>query len=253
MAAQPLVWDQINEKFYETGTDRGVYYGINTKGDGYDHGEAWNGLTAFNKSPSGADATALYANNAKYLTMTAAEDFGFTIEAYTYPDGFAESDGSKEIGPGVYLGQQNRKMFGFTCRTLIGNDTQGTELGYKIHLVWGAKAEPTESSYSTVNESPEAITFSWTCSTTPVPVSGIDLKNVTGFTSIDVSKLKPTAYMCIDSRDFTQEGGDGKGKLENLKKLENALYGADEENYDTKGAYLPLPAEVITILFPAAG
>lgn len=217
-----LVWDDVGEKLYETGTDRGVLYRIDDQNK-YSKGYAWNGLTAFNAQPSGADSTDLWANNTKYLSMTAAEQFGATIEAYTFPEEFRECDGSKEIMPGVYAGQQNRVPFGFTARTLIGNDTKDTEYGYKIHMVYGAKAQPSEKGYSTVNESPEAITLSWTISTTPIP-----------FTKLPDLKLKNMSYIEIVST---------KIESEKLKKLEDALYGTESTD-----PYLPTPDELYDLL-----
>ncbi len=211
-----LQWDQIGERLYETGVDRGVVY---PQVDGaYPAGAAWNGLTNVTLSPSGAEATPLYANNNKYLNLMSVEELGGSIEAYTYPDEFAECNGAKELVAGVKIKQQPRKAFGFCFRTLIGNDTEGTEHGYKITLVYGALASPSEDANATVNDSPEAKTMSWEFSTTPVAVEG----------------FKPTASLDIDSTKV----GEGK-----MKALEDALYGtADKE------AYLPLPEEVITLL-----
>lgn len=208
-----LVWDKIGEHIYETGVDRGVLYPqANGK---YSNGVAWNGLTGVTESPSGADATDIYADNQKYLSLRAAETFGATIEAYTYPDEFAECDGSAALADGVKIGQQNRKTFGFSYRTLIGNDTEGTDKGYIIHLVYGATASPSSKTHSSVNESPEAVTFSWEISTTPV--------NVTGF--------KPTATIEIDSTKISAKA---------LKAIEAKLYGDD-----TNGTpQLPLPDEI---------
>ena len=208
-----LVWDKIGEHIYETGVDRGVLY---TQTDGrYPNGVAWNGLTGVTESPSGADPTDMYADNQKYLSLRAAETFGATIEAYTYPDEFAECDGSASLVDGVKIGQQTRKTFGFSYRTLIGNDTEGTDKGYIIHLVYGATASPSSKTRSSVNESPEAVTFSWEISTTPV--------NVTGF--------KPTATIEIDSTKISAKA---------LKAIEAKLYG-DE----TSGTpQLPLPDEI---------
>lgn len=212
-----LKWDQTGERFYETGVDRGVVYPQDSKGE-YPAGAAWNGLTAVNLSPSGAEPSPLYANNHKYLNLMSVEELGGTIEAYMYPPEFAECNGLKELAPGVRIGQQKRKAFGFAYRTLIGNDTEGTSAGYKITLVYGALAKPSEQSNSTVNDSPEAKTMSWEFSTTPVEVEGND----------------PTASIEIDSRDVSASG---------LKALEDALYGtADKE------AYLPLPTEVATLI-----
>lgn len=194
-----IVWDETGKRLFETGVDHGVLYPIQTGGL-YNKGVAWNGLTAVNESPSGAEATDLYADNIKYLSMRSAEIFGATVEAYTYPDEFAECDGSATLAEGVTIGQQARKIFGLSYRTLVGNDVDGQDHGYKLHLIYGASASPSERAYATVNDSPEAITFSWELSTTPV--------NVTGF--------KPTACVTIDST---------KADPTCLKKLEDILYG----------------------------
>ena len=217
-----LVWDQTGERLYETGVDRGVLYPLSSEGK-YTPGVAWNGLTAVTESPSGAENTDLYADNIKYLSMRSAEIFGATVEAYTYPDEFAECDGSAQLVEGVTIGQQNRKVFGLCYRTLVGNDVDGQDHGYKLHLIYGATASPSERGYATVNDSPEAITFSWELATTPV--------NVTDF--------KPTASITIDST---------KADPTCLAALEEILYGKDgelEENVDPR---LPLPDEVKTIM-----
>ena len=212
-----LVWDQTGEKLYETGTKKGVFYAMNENGT-YPKGVAWNGLTAVTESPSGAEATDLYADDIKYLSLMSAEEFGGTIEAYMYPDEFAECDGSAEPTAGVTIGQQSRKAFGMSYVTTIGNDVKGNDYGYKIHLIYGMKVSPSERGYQTINDSPEAITFSWEFTTIPV--------NVTGF--------KPTACITIDST---------KVNAEKLKTLEDKLYGAEATE-----AQLPLPDEVISIL-----
>lgn len=211
-----LKWDQIGEHFYETGVDHGVLYP--SLGKSYGNGVAWNGLTSVNESPSGADANDSYADNIKYLSLRAAEDFGATIEAFTYPREFEVCDGSAEVAPGVLIGQQNRRPFGFSYRTLMGNDVNGQDYGYKLHLVYGCTASPSERSYSTVNESPEPLTFSWELTTVPVDVPG----------------FKPTAIMTIDSTTCRKSA---------LKKLEDILYGTD-----TTAARLPMPEEVIAIM-----
>lgn len=210
-----LVWDQEGQKLYETGVDRGVLFPYDN--GAYTKGVAWNGLTAVNESPSGAEPTPLWADNRKYLELISTEEFGFTIEAYMSPEEFDACDGSLEIAPGVYAGQQNRKSFGFSYRTLIGNDAEGTDYGYKIHLVYGAKAKPSSRDNATVNDSPEARTLSWECSTTPVDVPG----------------GKPTAHLVIDST---------KVDAEKLAALEAILYGGEAE------AKLPTIAEVIELL-----
>lgn len=215
-----LVWDQAGERLYETGTDHGVVYPQDATG-AYPAGYAWNGLTAVTESPSGAEPTDLYADNIKYLSIRSAEEFGATIEAYTYPDEFAVLDGSAELMDGVIIGQQTRKAFGFCYRTRIGNDTQFEDHGYKLHLLYGCTVSPSEKAYQTINDSPEAITFSWEMTTTPVSVTG----------------YKPTATLTIDSTKFT---GTNATKLTDL---EDVLYGTASED-----ARLPLPDEVISIL-----
>lgn len=212
-----IIWDNTGERTYETGVDHGVLYPIQ-EGGLYTKGVAWNGLTAVTESPSGAEATPLYADNIKYLNLVSAEDFGCTIEAYTYPDEFAECDGSAEIATGVYAGQQARKVFGLCYRTILGNDTDSNAHGYKLHLIYGCLASPSEKSYSTVNDSPEAITFSWEVKSTPVNVSG----------------FKPTAVLTIDST---------KVEPSKLTALENVLYGSE-----TAEAKLPTPDEVVAIV-----
>lgn len=211
-----LVWDQTGERLYETGVRNGVLY-IPTDGV-YSKGVAWNGLTAVTESPSGAEATPLYADDIKYLNLMSAEEFGATIEAYTYPEEFAECDGSASLADGVYIGQQVRKTFGLSYRTVVGNDTEGADYGYKLHLIYGALAAPSEKAYATINDSPEAITFSWEVTTTPVSVNG----------------FKPTASITIDST---------KADATKLAALEAILYGSD-----SKEARLPLPDEIATLM-----
>lgn len=220
-----LVWDKTGERFYETGVDRGVLYPVETGGK-YGAGVAWNGLTAVTESPSGAEATAIYADNIKYLSLTSAEEFGATIEAYTYPPEFEQCDGSASIATGVVIGQQSRKSFGLCYRTVMGNDVDGNDHGYKIHIIYGAMAAPSEKSYATINDSPEAITFSWEVTTTPVNVSG----------------FKPTACITIDST---------KANPTDLASLEEILYGKDAGPEGTPAAVeprLPLPDEIATIM-----
>lgn len=214
-----LVWDQTGEKMYETGVSMGVLYPKDTSG-AYPEGVAWNGLTKVSESPSGAESTDLYADNAKYLSLTSAEDFGGTIEAYMYPDEFGACDGSAELAPGITATQQERQHFGFCWQTLIGNDTEGTKHGYKIHIAYDAVAKPSSKEDSTVNDSPEAVSFSWEFTTTPVPVSK--------------SGIKPTAHIIIDST---------KVDSDKLKKLEDVLYGSENAK-----ARLPLPDEIITLV-----
>ena len=211
-----LVWDQTGERLYETGVRNGVLY-IPTDGV-YSKGVAWNGLTAVTESPSGAEATPLYADDIKYLNLMSAEEFGATIEAYTYPEEFAECDGSASLADGVYIGQQVRKTFGLSYRTVVGNDTEGADYGYKLHLIYGALAAPSEKAYATINDSPEAITFSWEVTTTPVSVNG----------------FKPTASITIDST---------KADTAKLAELEAILYGSESEE-----ARLPLPDEIATLM-----
>lgn len=216
-----LVWDQAGERFYETGVSQGVLYV--QEGGAYPKGVAWNGLTAITESPSGAEATPLYADDIKYLNLMSAEEFGATIEAYTYPDEFMACDGSAALTEGVYIGQQTRKAFGLCYRTVLGNDTDSNGYGYKLHLIYGAMAAPSEKAYATINDSPEAVTFSWEVTTTPVSVEG----------------FKPTASVTIDSK---------KVNAEKLAALEAILYGSDDAE-----ARLPLPDEIITLMGEAAG
>ena len=216
-----IVWDQTGERLYETGVKRGVLY-VQDSGGTYPKGVAWNGLTAVTESPSGAEATPLYADDIKYLNLISTEELGGTIEAYTYPDEFAECDGSASIATGVYIGQQPRKTFGMCYTTTVGNDVDSNAHGYKLHLIYGALASPSEKAYSTINDSPEAITFSWEFSTTPV--------NVTGF--------KPTANIVIDSTKATPE---------KMAALEKSLYGDTEVE-----PRLPLPDEVAQVMTAGA-
>ena len=216
-----LVWDKSGERLYETGVKQGVLYVQDTTGT-YPTGVAWNGLTAVTESPSGAEATALYADDIKYLNLVSAEELGGTIEAYMYPDEFAECDGSVALTPGMYIGQQDRKTFGLCYRTTLGNDTDSNNHGYKLHLIYGALAAPSEKAYATINDSPEAITFSWEFKTTPV--------NVTGH--------KPTASIVIDST---------KVDVSKMAALEKILYGDDTGD----GPRLPLPDEVLSTLTTA--
>lgn len=211
-----LVWDQTGERFYEVGVSKGVLYPFNTSTKAYDTGFAWNGLTGVTESPTGAEATPMWADNMKYVNLVSAEEFGFTIEAYTYPDEFGLCDGTASLATGVNIGQQTRKMFGFSYVTVVGNDVDGMDAGYKIHLIYGALASPSEVSRTTINDSPEGVTFSWECSTTPVPVTG----------------FKATAKVEIDSRTVDQA---------KLKTFEQMLYGASAGS-----PKLPLPDEIKT-------
>lgn len=219
-----IVWDKSSERLYETGVKNGVLY-VQGTGGTYPKGVAWNGLTAVTESPSGAEPTPLYADDIKYLNLLSTEEFGATIEAYTYPDEFAECDGSKSLAAGVYIGQQARKAFGMCYKTTLGNDTEGNDHGYKLHIIYGALAAPSEKAYETINDSPEAITFSWEISTTPVNVKG----------------SKPTATIVIDST---------KANPEKLAALEVILFGADAPNGEGTGTdpRLPLPDEIATLM-----
>lgn len=221
MAGGRIVWDQVGEKTYETGVDRGVLYPqVN---GAYPKGVAWNGLTSVTESPSGAENSPIYADNIKYLNLKSAEEFGATVECYTYPDEWMDCDGSKELVKGVVLGQQARTNFGLCYRTKVGNDTDGDDHGYKIHIIYNCTASPSERAYQTVNDSPEAIAFSYEISTTPVPVDG----------------FKPVASLIIDSRTADKD---------KLKALEDILYGVDAVG-DTEGTdpRLPLPSEIKTL------
>ena len=216
-----LVWDQAGERLYETGVKNGVLYVYDASKKAYGTGVAWNGLTAVTESPSGAEATPLYADDIKYLNLLSNEEFGATIEAFTYPDEFAACDGSASLAEGVFIGQQKRSTFGLCYRTALGNDTDGYDHGYKLHIIYGALAAPSEKAYATVNDSPEAITFSWEVTTTPVEVTG----------------HKPTASITIDST---------KVDATKLAELEAKLYGSENEEPS-----LPLPDEIATMF--AAG
>lgn len=218
--SKKLVWDQVGEKFYETGVDRGVLFPMV---DGkYGDGEAWNGLMSVDEQPSGAEPTPLYANNRKYIELMSAEEFGMTIGAYTFPAGFRQCIGVKEMAPGVYVAQQNRVPFGMAYRTLIGNDTKKNAYGYKIHLVYGATAKPAEKSNKTVNESPEAAELSWECTTT----------------AVDIPNCQPSAHIEIDSTKIAAD---------KLKAIEDILYGTE-----TVASRLPMPNELATLLGDAA-
>lgn len=197
-----LTWDNIGERYFEAGVSKVVLYVYDTDNSKYGDGVAWNGITAVNEAPSGAEANAIWANNAKYANLMSAEDFAATIEAYTYPDEFAECDGFAALDDGVFISQQKRKTFGFAYRTEIGSDTDEMEAGYKIHIVYGALAAPSQRDRATLNDSPEALTMSWEVSTTPVPVEG----------------YRPTAHLIVDSRKYTTE---------QMTALENVLYGTD--------------------------
>lgn len=217
-----LVWDQIGQRQYETGVEQAAIYPMTSSGE-FDKGAAWNGLTAVTESPSGAESTALYANNKKYGELTSAEEFGGTIEAYMYPDEFAECNGEKEMVTGVKIAQQARKAFGLVYKTLIGNDVEGTKFGYKLHFVYNAKAKPSEKANNTVNDSPEAGTMSWEFTTTPVSVEGFDA----------------AAHVVVDSTKVDEE---------KLKALEAVVYGSESEE-----ARLPMPNEIADIISGTQG
>ena len=212
-----LVWDKVGERYYETGVDRGVLFPMG-KGGKYDAGVAWSGLTAINENPSGGEANPFYADNIKYLNIMGTEDFGFGIEAYTYPDEWEACDGSAEIAPGVTAGQQTRNVFGLSYRTLIGNDTEGTDHGYKIHLVYGAQASPSQRNRNSVNESPEPTAMSWDATTTPVDIPG----------------FKPAAHLTISST---------KTSPEKMAALEAILYGSASAE-----PHLPMPDELVELM-----
>lgn len=212
-----LVFNNVGERLFETGVKNGVLYVMGDDGT-YENGVVWNGLTAVTESPSGAETTPLYADDVKYVVIYAAEEFGATVEAYTYPEEFEECDGSASIFEGITIGQQTRKSFGMCYKTSVGNDVQGQDFGYKIHIIYGAKAAPSEKSYATINDSPEAVTFSWELSTVPVPVEGFN----------------PTATMVIDST---------RVPAEKMALIEDKLYGTESTE-----ATLPLPGELLALL-----
>lgn len=223
--ARNIIWDESGERIYETGVDRGVLYPQSKQGL-YPAGVAWNGLTAVNENPTGAEPTPLYADNIKYLNLMSAEEFGASIEAYTYPDEFEACDGSAELTPGVIIGQQDRNGFGLCYRTLVGNDIDGNDHGYKLHLIYGAKAAPSDKGYATINDSPDAITFSWEVTTTPV----------------NVTNHKPTASLVIDST---------KVEPAKMAAIEEILYGkaaTDEPVSVAVEGRLPLPDEVLKLI-----
>ena len=212
-----LVFDAVGSRFFETGVKNGVLFVQGANGE-YENGVVWNGLTAVTESPSGAEATPLYADDMKYVVLYSTEEFGATIEAYTYPEEFEQCDGSAQLGEGVIIGQQQRKSFGLVYKTVIGNDVQGQDLGYKIHIIYGAKAAPSEKAFATINDSPEAVTFSWEVSTVPVPVEG----------------HKPTSTLVIDSTKVDDE---------KLAAIEAKLFGSESEE-----STLPLPDEIAAML-----
>ncbi len=213
-----LSWDNIGEHWFETGVDHGVFYPMDPEDNTYGNGVVWNGLTGVTESPEGAEPNDQYADNIKYLTLRSAETFGATIEAFTYPDEFEACDGTQTLGTGVRIGQQSRQGFGFCYRTLKGNDVKGQDAGYILHLVYGCTVSPSERAYQTVNDSPEAITFSWELDSTPV--------NVTGH--------KPTSLVTIDSTETTPE---------KMQKIEDYLYGTEYTN-----ARFPMPDQIVSIM-----
>lgn len=223
-----VTWDKVGERLYETGVDRGVLYIPDGSGV-YDTGFAWNGLVSVTESPSGAETTPTYADNIKYLNLISTEEFGATVEAYTYPDEFAQCDGTASPSTGVGIGQQSRKLFGLSYRTRLGNDLDGTDYGYKLHLIYGALAAPSEKAYASINDSPEAITFSWEISTTPVEVTG----------------YKPTATLVVDSTKVDPTA---------LATLEDFLYGTSgtDPSLPLPDAVLALFAGSITVVIPTA-
>lgn len=217
-----IEWDKTGERFYETGVKQGVLYVMGSDGE-YGVGVPWNGLTAVTQSPSGAEASPIYADDIKYVNLMSTEEFGATIEAYMYPDEFSTCDGSASIAKGVRIGQQKRSTFALCYRTSVGNDVDGSDHAYKLHIIYGALAAPSERSYATINDSPEAITLSWEVTTTPV--------NVTGY--------KPTSHVEIDSRDVDAE---------KMKALEDLLYGSESET-----SKLPMPDEIANLIGVTAG
>lgn len=235
-----LTWDAVGERTYETGTSNGVIYPLS---DGeYPQGYAWNGLTAVTEKPSGAEATKVYADNIKYIELRSAEDYGLSIEALSYPPEFEPCDGSRELAPGVTVGQQDRQPFGFVYKSIKGNDTQKNEHGYKLHIMYNGTAAPSERAYQTVNESPETIKLSWEVTTTPIPVltsQGAVMTDAAG------NEIKPTAHLVIDSTQFVTSAEQAR-----LAALETALFGGEGVSAN---AHLPLPGEVIEMLKAPSG
>ncbi len=264
---QLLTWDQTGDRLYETGTKKGVLYPWSNTINNYGNGVAWNGLTAVTESPSGAEETALWADDIKYLSLRSAEEFGGTIEAYTYPDEWGQCDGSASIATGVVIGQQARSRFGLSYVTTLGNDTEGNDHGYKIHLVYGATASPSERGYATINDSPEAITFSWEFTTIPVEVPGF---KPTAILTVDSTKIESTKLANLENALYGVAGGDTYTEFTGAAFVAHTVYytrtgteGAyvytvttdttpqQGSTYYTNGAtlpYLPLPAEVVTLL-----
>jgi len=273
-----LIWDTVGERFYETGCDHGVLYRINPSGV-YDTGFAWNGLVSVTESPTGAESTKTYADNIPYLNLISIEEFEATLEAYTYPDEFAECDGSAQPESGVLIGQQPRKLFGLSYRTRVGNDLEGTELGYKLHLVWNAYAAPSEKAYNTINDSPEAITFSWDLTTTPVPMT--DFKPTASMT-IDSTKVDATALATLEAMIYgsvgvdpllptpddvlalfagsvtttampTAPSYDSGTDIVTIPTITGVIYYTDADGDLPSGAYGPITANVLIKVRPATG
>ena len=257
--SKPLVWDKTGEKTYETGVKNGALYVQDSTG-AYPEGVAWNGLTSVSESPSGAEQTALYADDSKYLSLTSAEEFGATIEAYTYPEEFEQCDGTASIAKGVTIGQQSRKAFGMAYKTTIGNDVDNNDYGYKLHLIYGALAAPSEKAYNTINDSPEAITFSWEVTTTPVPVTGKKptASLVINSTKCDADKLAIIEAILYGANAFSESS---KYAINALVTHESKLYKCktpidtpatwNAENWieiGTAGPRLPLPDEIAAIM-----
>lgn len=235
-----LAWDQVGEREYETGVDRGVLY-LSDGAGVYDNGYAWNGLTTVTESPSGAESNKQYADNTVYLNLISAEQFGATIEAFTYPDEFGECDGTAEPSPGVRVGQQGRRPFGLCYRTLLGNDVDGPDAGYKLHLVYGAQAAPSEKAYATVNDTPEALTFSWEISTTPVNATGL---KPTASITIDSTKVAPASLTALEDMLYGTAGGDPRLPLPD-EVIE--LFGGDVTVVETVAPTYDAGTDIITI------
>ncbi len=238
-----LVWDQTGERLYKTGTSHGALFVQNTDGS-YENGVAWNGLTGVTESPSGAELTALYADDIKYLNLMSAEELGITIEAYMYPDEFMECDGTAKLAKGVFINMQTRKRFALVYRTILGNDTESNDYGYKIHIIYGLTASPSEKGYSTVNDSPEAITFSWECESTPVELSGYDpVASITiDSTKISAAKLKEIEDM-LWGEDYSSDvllDSDG----ENILDSDGEEIGTQDLGNE---ATLLMPSEILTL------
>lgn len=241
-----LTWDEVGERLYEVGVDHGVLYLLDGTG-AYATGVAWNGLTTVTETPSGAEPSPQYADNIKYLNLISAEEFGATVEAFTYPEEFAECDGTALPQPGIAVGQQSRKTFGLSYRTRIGNDIEGTDFGYKLHLIYGCQAAPSEKAYATINDSPEALAFSWEVTTTPVPAT--DLKP-TSLIVIDSTKVDPTALAALESELYGDAGGDARlplpdevvGMFAGTITVVDTGVAANQPTYDAPTHVVTLPA-----------